>query len=106
MTTGSAAAQILPATLTVSVSLPASTTSKVKWPVAEVVTEYSCLPSAAKSLMIALSTRLPAESRRTPLQEGGGEEWSKKLRGNARTSKKACASERDQERIEETLYLC
>jgi hypothetical protein len=68
----------------------------------EVVTEYSRLLSAAKSLIVALSTGLPAESRKTPLQEGGGEEWREGIRGNARTTrKKARASGRDQERIAE-----
>jgi hypothetical protein len=61
----------------------------VNWPLAEVVAEYSRLVSAAKSLIIALFMRLPAESRRTPLQEGGGEEWSGKIRGNVRTIKRA-----------------
>ena len=43
--------------------------------------------------------RLLPESRRTPLQEGGGEERRGVIRGNAMTRKKARARERDQERI-------
>jgi hypothetical protein len=48
---------------------------------------------------------LPPESRRTPLQEGSGEEWSRGIRGNAMTRKNAQASERDQERIAKH-YTC
>jgi hypothetical protein len=58
------------------------------------------LLSAANSLMAAMSMGFPAASRRTPLQEGGGEEWREGIRTNTMTRKKARASGRDQESIE------
>src|SRR5882762_1851360 len=66
----------------------------------EVVAEYSRLLSVAKSLMMAMSTGFPAESRRTPLQESAGEAWRTGTRTNARTRKEARTSRPAQESIE------
>src|SRR5882762_1476113 len=100
MTTGSAAVQIFPAALTVSVQLPGAIPVKANWPVVDVVAEYSRLLSAANTLMAAMSMGFPAGSRRIPRQEGGGEEWREGIRTNTMTRKKARASGRDQECIE------
>jgi hypothetical protein len=62
--------------------------------------EYSRLLSAANSLMAAMSMGFPATSRRTPLQEDGGEEWREGIRTNTMTRKRARPSGRDQESIE------
>jgi hypothetical protein len=58
------------------------------------------LLSAANSLMAAMSMGFPAASRRTPLQEGGGEEWREGIRMDTMTRKNAWARRRDQESIE------
>jgi hypothetical protein len=50
--------------------------------------------------MAAMSMGFPAGSRRTPLQEGGGEEWREGIRMDMMTRKKARASGRGQESIE------
>src|SRR2546421_4348390 len=100
MTTGSAAVQILPAALTVSLYLPSATAVNANWPVMEVAAEYSRLLSIAKSLTMAMSTGFPAESRRTPFQESAGEAWRIGTRTNARTRKEARTSRPAQESIE------
>src|SRR6266513_4358655 len=50
--------------------------------------------------MASTSTGFPARSRKTPHQEGAGEEWREGIRTNTMTRKKARASGQDQESIE------